>query len=102
MYFIVCFEYLPDEDSDAFIDFGDMRTFGFYNSFEECVKALNENRCDMYENYYDYAVVEEIACGIHPVVKSKHYFEFNKEKNGFFEIKTPEYMKEYFSITLAI
>lgn len=101
MYFITCFEHFPDEN-DKFLDHGDVRVFGYYDNFEECVKALNENRCNMFEGCYDYAVVEKIGSGIYAQVELKRYFKFDKEKDGFFEIETPEYMKQFFLIPMAL
>ena len=76
MYFISCIT-----QKDEF----DIRTFGYFNNIEICIKALHENWCDMHEGYYDYAVIECINEGIHPKIDSYLWFKWNEEKNGFYE-----------------
>ena len=80
----------------GFVDFGSERTFGFKETFEKATKALHENYCDMHEGLYQYAIVEEINTPtIHPDVDSKQWFEFDENKEGFFEIEEPNLCKNY-------
>lgn len=86
MFFITCFTKIPTEDD--FTNIGSTRTFGYLESFEDAEKALNENWCDMFECYYDYAVVEEIGPGIHCYAgkDERTFFKWDRNKNGFFKI----------------
>lgn len=100
MFFITCFEHVA-VDKLGWLDMGDRRVFGYYDSMEEAALALSENRCDMRETVYDFAVVEEIGQGIHPDVKSRRFFAWFKDKEGFFPIDEPDEFKHYCNIALG-
>ena len=53
------------------------RTFGFYNEHNDARKAVEENRCDMFEHLYDYLVIEYIESGIHPIVRMDEWYKWN-------------------------
>lgn len=93
MWFITVLEKIaPVENS--FPQFGDTRTWGFYSDRETAVQALHENRTDMWEYCYNYAVLEQFNEGIsHYVFGSNQWFEFDREREGYFEIDTPECVK---------
>ena len=55
----------------------------------------------MWEYLYDYAVVEEMEPGIHPDVKNRWFFKFDREKNGFFRMDEPEEFAHYCNIALG-
>ena len=88
-------------DSLGWLDTGDIRVFGYKETFEQAKKALNENWCDMHEHLYKYAVVEEIPSGIHPDVINRWFFEWNENKEGFFEIEEPKEFLEYCNFTIG-
>lgn len=93
MYFITCFQKDGTEKWNGKPDFGDMRTFGYLESFEEAEKALNENWCDMFECLYRYAVVERINPGkVKNIIcesKDRKWFQYDVEKDGFFQLEEP-------------
>ena len=90
MYFITCFEKCKTHHELGFFDGGDSRCFGYYEYLYDAVKALKENRCDMHEYIYWYAVIEKIGEGIHPTVEREYWFKYDKEQDGFFKIKKPK------------
>ena len=100
MFFITCFKKI-EKDKNGFLETGYARTFGFKESFEEAEKALNENRCDMRETIYNYAVVEEINAGIHPEVEMEAWFKWNEEKQGFYRIEKPEPVLHFCNFALG-
>lgn len=79
MYFITCMERLPNEKDAG----GDLRTFGYYKELLEAEKALEENRLDMHEYLYDYAVIERIGEGVHADAKVMGWFKYNQDKKAF-------------------
>lgn len=91
VFFITCIERLPDYNN-CFIE-GDVRTFGFFHEYKEAVQRLHENTCDMHENMYKYAVVEEVSPGIHPYSDNRQFFKYDESRDGFFEIEEPEEVK---------
>ena len=88
MFFITCFSRRENGESES-PDFSDMRTFGYFDSFEACNQALHENWCDMHECLYEFAVIEQIEQGIHPHAKEMDWYRWDNEKCGFFEIDKP-------------
>ena len=61
----------------------DQRCFGFYSSLSDAACAVETNRCDIFENYYKYVVIEEINEGIHPAVVSEYWFEWDAVKQKY-------------------
>ena len=85
MYFITCFEKIGI-DSHGWLDLGSQRTFGYRETFESAKEALELNMCDMNETIYNYAVVEKMGPYIHPDVEEIHFFKWDREREGFFEM----------------
>lgn len=86
MYFITCVQQLA-KDKLGWFDFGASRTFGYRETFESAKEALECNMCDMHEFLYKYAIVEKTGPYIHPDVEEIHFFEWDNERKGFFEMK---------------
>lgn len=92
MYFITVFDKVEPNDV-YFAEFGDQRTWGYYPEYEMAAAALHENRTDMHEGCYEYALIEEIGCGIVALCERRQWFKWDKEKRGYFEIEEPECVK---------
>lgn len=63
-------------------------TYGFFEDFESCKQALNENRGDMYAKYYPLATVKIIDLDNEnkPRISNvEKWFVWDAEKRGFFE-----------------
>jgi len=54
------------------------RCFGFYNTYNEAFKAVEENRGNMEECLYDYIVMEYIEPGIHPMVHAEQWWQWDE------------------------
>lgn len=100
MFFITCFSKC-EEDEKGLLYTGDTRTFGYFDDFEICKQALNENRCDIHEYLYEYAVVEYIEQGIYSHAKEMAWFRWNDENQGFFEIEKPACTNHYSNYALG-
>lgn len=92
MYFITVFEKVEPNDM-FYAEFGYQRTWGYYPKYERAATALHENRIDMHEGCYEYALIEKIGCGISATVEKRQWFKWDKEKYGYFEIEEPECVK---------
>lgn len=73
MYFITCMERKPTYADDG----GDFRTFGYYPTLWEAERALQENRLDLHEYRYMYAVIEHIEPGIHPNAQALAWYKYD-------------------------
>lgn len=99
MFFITCMSKLEDDQYGP--NYGAIRTFGYYKTFEDCDESLKCNACDMHEYLYNFAVVEKIEEGIHPLALERWWYKYDKEKGGFFPMEEPEFMKHYINIALG-
>lgn len=100
MYFITCFSKI-DKDNHGWLDTGAMRTFGYYDNFEDADKALRHNYCDMHEYLYRYAVIEKVEPGIHPIAEERWFYRYDEENDGFYHISEPEEFEHYINIALG-
>lgn len=99
-YFITCFQKITTSEL-GWLDAGDQRVFGYYDNFQSAEDALNENRCDMHEYLYKFALVEEIGQGIHPEVTARWFFTYDKDMRGFFETKEPKEIERIVNFALG-
>lgn len=66
-----------EERKRLFPHISNRRTFGFFNTYNEALEAIKENRCDMHEYRYDFLVIEYMEPGIHPPVHREDWFKWD-------------------------
>lgn len=67
------------------------RCFGFYNTYNEAAKAVENNYGSMQECLYDYIVIEYIEPGIHPTVEVERWWWWVEENRRWEDgIEKPE------------
>ena len=73
-------------------DIGACRVWGFYTNKEDALNTLHENRTDLWETCYDYAILEPYYEGISEYCfeEDRQFFKYDAEKDGYFEIDEPE------------
>ena len=79
--------------------------WGYYWRKEDAVRAVHRNVTDMHETIYPYAIIERLEPGLFPVPQEREWFGWVEEKDGFYEIETPEcnkYFPHNFSIALGM
>lgn len=91
MWFITCVEKMESEH--GLPSNGDIVTWGFYANRDDAVRALHKNLKDMHEGIYQYACIEQYEEGIAMVTGEIQWFRFDKERNGYFEIDTPDIVR---------
>lgn len=100
MWFITVIEKIEPSDRLMAL-FGDQRTWGYYKDYEIALQALHENWTDMWEYYYDYAVLEKFSEGILPDCQERYWFKYDRERNGYFEIEEPECVKRIWNFAIG-
>ena len=78
--------------------------WGYFWDKASAVDAVHRNVTDMHETIYPYAIIEYLEPGLFPVPKERLWFGWQEEKQGFYEIETPECDKYYpcnFTIALG-
>ena len=78
--------------------------WGYYWNREDAVHAVHRNVTDIHETIYPYAIIERLEPGLFPVPKERVWFGWDEEKDGFYEIETPDcdkYFPNNFSVALG-
>ena len=78
--------------------------WGYFWDKESAVDAVHRNVTDMHETIYPYAIIERLEPGLFPVPKEREWFGWVEEKDGFYEIETPDcnkYFPRNFSVALG-
>ena len=83
MYFITMLE-----DGDAL-----GRCVGYYKTFEEAEDAVKENKMDICESCYLYAVIENVPEGLYQYDTEAKWYKFNMEEEKYEEFEKPECFK---------
>ena len=80
-----------------------VRTWGFYSNKEDALKVLEENRTDIWEYCYDYAVLEAYHEGIfgYDFEEGRQFFKYNQELNSYKPIEEPRKVKYYASFAIG-
>lgn len=88
IYTVTTLRIVTDTSTDVqYLD--DSRCVGYFKTFEEAEKVLNMNLGDIYEYYYNYAVIEKMTDGLYPRDLDFKCYKFNPKKNGFFSCTRP-------------
>lgn len=79
-YFITTFVKY-DTDQKGLPDIGEARTVGYYDSKEEAISRVLENRGDLWETIYTYVVVERLSSGLYPFAskEDRWFFKWNND-----------------------
>lgn len=57
--------YINEDDNISFPTFGDRRCVGYYHVLANAINVVENNYKDIYDNLYEYCVIEEIKEGIY-------------------------------------
>ena len=84
-------------------EFGSSRLVGWYSEFEDAYSSVSANTCDMNENCYKYALIEECREGLYkPAAANKRWwFEYNRDKDRYFQINEPDSVKGLCGFTIG-
>lgn len=91
------------EEFDSQYGIKGSRTWGFYSNKEDALKVLNENRTDIWETIYDYAVLEAYNEGIsaYNFEEGRQFFKYNQELDSYRPIEEPEEVEHYASFAIG-
>lgn len=87
MYFITCFTKYNNKTVTGFTDIGHARTFGYYKDKDVALEMVKCNNCDIYEQMYRYAVVEEIPEGLYTLAENRWFFEWDSDTKSYIPIE---------------
>ena len=92
------------EDFDSRYGIKGSRTWGFYSNKEEALKTLKENRTDLWEHCYDYAVLEAYHEGVsgYDFEEGRQFFIYNETMDAYLPMsQEPEEVKYYVSFAIG-
>lgn len=85
MYFLTSI-FLPAKGSDRKRC---TRTFGYFLTLQEAMKAREENRGNMMECLYNYLIIERFDPGIHSLAEEVYWAKWDDERNKWKAIDQP-------------
>lgn len=91
IYAITCLECIEEKNTWPY--FGASSFMGYYTDKDTAINAVKENRCDIAERCYNYAVVEEISEGLYAYPRPRWFFKYDADKDIYFSVAEPEFMK---------
>lgn len=92
MYFITTVD-AKDEDT---------RCVGYFQTFEEAENAVKNNACDIWETCYNYAVIENIPCGLYQYDFHPTWYKYHKLTNEYVKCEQPDFVKSISGVGFAI
>lgn len=81
--------------------YDDHRCVGYYERFKDASEAVENNYCDIWEYYYDYAVIELIPSGLFPYDNREYWYKWNDKEKGYEICEQPEFAKGIFGWALG-
>ena len=98
IYTITTIEKLEPDDK-YYCQHGDTRCVGFYHDKKSAEEAVEENRCDIFECLYDYAVIEQTPPGVYGTSSAEYerwFYKYDHENKRYDPIEEPECVKHIY------
>ena len=61
-------------------EFGDIRCVGYYFDLNDAINSVIHNNQDIYEDMYEYCIVEEVPQGIYKHTPNRYLFKWVEDK----------------------
>lgn len=101
IYTILVMTDLTFDKQTKFPKFGCERLVGWYSEFEDVYSSVRSNNLDINETCYRYALIEECKEGLYNPAFRRWWFEYDKEKDKYFEIDEPKFVKGFCGFTIG-
>lgn len=89
------------DEKIKFPEFGPSRLVGWHSEFEDVYSSVSGNYCDINETCYKYALIEECEEGLYNLANKRWWFEYDREKDRYFQINEPDFIKEFCKFTIG-
>ena len=76
------------------------RTIGYFLTLEDAKRVVKNNICDIHEDYYRYAVIEEVEPGLYSSTESKSFW-YRWTARGYRRIQKPSQLNQVVSFTIG-
>lgn len=71
------------------------RTVGYVETFEEAEDIVLNNKYDIFEYTFDYAVIENVPSGIYQYDQNPNWYKWNHDKECYEKIEKPDFAKGF-------
>lgn len=83
LYSLTTFEKLDSFKKTNLLDMGDKRCVGIFSQLKNAQEIVEENICDIYEGYYQFAIIEEITTGLYPYCETRYLYKFDDSQQKY-------------------
>lgn len=101
IYTIMVMTDLTFDEKTKCTEFGSERLVGWYSEFEDAYSSVSGNSCDINETCYKYALIEECEEGLYNPANKRWWFEYSREKDHYFQINEPDFIKGFCGFTIG-
>lgn len=101
IYTVMVMTDLTYDKQTKFPKFGSENLVGWYFEFDDAYSSVSGNCCDINETCYKYALIEECKEGLYNPASKRWWFEYNHEKDRYFQIKEPDFIKGFCGFTIG-
>lgn len=77
------------------------RCVGYFKDLEEAKDIVTNNKCDLWETIYNYAVIEKIGEGLYQYDQNPIWFQWCHETKTYKEIEKPEEAKNFVGMSIG-
>lgn len=78
-----------------------MRVVGFYRDKERAIAAVEKNTLDIFEYYYEYALVERVDEGLYNVTEERQFFKWDHKLGSYQAIDEPKELAHIAGFTMS-
>ena len=87
-------------DTYGIAEIEESRTIGYFLTLEEAKRVVKNNICDIHEDYYKYAIIEEVGPGLYASTEAKEFW-YRWTKNGYRPIQKPSQLNQVVGFTIG-
>lgn len=88
-------------DNVLLCDFLYSRVIGWFSSKEKAIDILEHNTGNIWEGYYDYAILEKVDEGLYPHSDRPELYKYSKEMNKYCRIELPKSFERFTNFTIG-
>ena len=87
-------------DTYGIAEIEESRTIGYFLTLEDAKRVVKKNICDIHEDYYRYAVIEEVEQGLYSSTESKSFW-YRWTTRGYRRIQKPSQISQIVGFTIG-
>ena len=77
------------------------RCFGYFSNFDDAEHCVKENRGDIYEQLYKYAIIEKVEEGLHPYAIERWLYKYIDDMDEYTPIDVPKCLEHIVNFAIG-